>query len=127
MTDALRYITSLLIALILASGGAIGTPAQAVQGPANWAGASHGPAYLAMRLPRSSVVDIEGPGGKWLGAVVNDYGPSKAGGKVADIALVRWLDICGVPASRGTCHVVITIRKRGGDGPAPTLPPTDTQ
>lgn len=121
MTSIIGFLLS--IVLSLQSGGRIGTPLEAVQGPANYASASHGPVYLAMRLPRGSVVDIEGPGGSWIGATVNDYGPSKAGGKVADIALVHWLDICALPKSRGTCDVVITIRSRG----PVRLPATDTE
>ena len=75
-----------------------------------------------MRLPRGSVVDIHGPGGDWLGAVVNDYGPSKAGGKVADIALGHWKHVCGLPASAGVCTVTIEILS---EGPV-ALPATDT-
>lgn len=97
-----------------------------LEGLAGWAVPSLGRDYLAMRLPRGTIVTICGPGGCWRHARVNDYGPSKRlhPDRIADVALHHWEDICGVPKSMGLCNATATIEKRGA---SPTLPPTDEE
>ena len=82
----------------------------------------YGKSYLAMRLPKGTHVTLSGPGGTWE-AVVNDYGPAKRTGRIADIAVGRWEDICGVPRSLGLCRVTAVITKRA----AIALPETDAR
>lgn len=93
-------------------------------GQANYATRSHGDHYLAMRLPRGTVVTICGAGGCWRDAVVNDFGPVKATGDIADIALVQFAHVCGWTIAKarrmGECRVTVT---RGALIP---LPQTDT-
>lgn len=92
-----------------------------VAGQANFANPSHGSDYLAMRLPRGTVVQLCGAGGCWTGTV-NDYGPVEATGDIADIALVRFAHVCGYSIAeaklRGECAVTAEYGW--------TLPPTDT-
>lgn len=96
--------------------------AVSITGNANWAQASHGEDYLAMRLPRGTVVTICGAGGCWHRARVNDYGPVRATGDIADIAVGHWESVCGLPRSRGECRVTVKVI-----GAQPTLPPTDVE
>ena len=92
------------------------------QGIASWVAPRYGKSYLAMRLPKGTHVTLSGPGGTWE-AVVNDYGPAKRTGRIADIAVGRWEDICGVPRSLGLCRVTAVITKRA----AIALPETDQE
>ena len=91
-----------------------------LEGIASWVAPRYGKSYLAMRLPKGTHVTLSGPGGTWE-AVVNDYGPAKRTGRIADIAVGRWEDICGVPRSLGLCRVTAVITKRA----AIALPETD--
>ena len=91
-----------------------------LEGIASWVAPRYGKGYLAMRLPKGTHVTLSGPGGTWE-AVVNDYGPAKRTGRIADIAVGRWEDICGVPRSLGLCRVTAVITKRA----AIALPETD--
>jgi hypothetical protein len=97
------------------------TAPKVIRGDANQATLSHGRDYLAMRLPRGTVVDIVGPGGKWLGAKVNDYGPKRSTGDIADIGIIHWREVCGLPDYRGECVVAVTIHGKL------QLPATDTE
>jgi hypothetical protein len=114
-------MTALLLALALAL-GQVGTVA--IGGDANYANPSHGSHYLAMRLPRGTVVTICGAGGCWRDAVVNDYGPVVATGDIADIALVQFAKVCGWSIAeakrRGECSVTVEY------GGTIRLPETDT-
>lgn len=93
-----------------------------LEGIASWVAPRYGRNYLAMRLPKGTHVTLSGPGGTWE-AVVNDYGPAKRTGRIADIAVGRWEDICGVPRSLGLCRVTAVITKRA----AIALPETDQE
>jgi hypothetical protein len=97
---------------------AAGAP-QPLTGTANFARPSHGADYLAMRLPRGTVVTICGAGGCWVG-VVNDFGPVEATGDIADIALVKFARICGwsIATARRMGECVVTVTRGGPDLPA---------
>lgn len=113
----MKSLTDLLAALLLAF--------STIQGDANQAARSHGPDYLAMRLPRGTLVTVcgvEHPTRCWRNARTTDYGPAKKTGDIADIALDHWLHVCKLPQGRGECEVRVTVL-----GPRPTLPPTDTE
>ncbi len=92
-------------------------------GLAGYAVPSLGSSYLAMRLPRGTLVTITGPGGSWT-ARVNDYGPSSkiVPARIADIAVGHWAHVCGLPPSAGLCRVSVTL---GAGAPVPTAPATD--
>lgn len=100
-------MTAILLSLAIAL-GQVGSVA--IGGSANYANPSHGPEYLAMRLPRGTVVTITGAGGTWTTAVT-DYGPVEATGDIADIALVQFARICGWTVAearqRGECFVQV--------------------
>lgn len=117
-------MSGLILAAVIASGG-IGQPLEVIRGDANYADPSHGSGYLAMRLPRGTRVTICGDGG-CRRMVVNDFGPVKATGDIADIALVQFAPICGYTIReariRGECEVTVTIGQRDV-----VLPPTDTE
>jgi hypothetical protein len=93
---------------------------QSLRGTASWVRASLGPSYLAMRLPRGTLVRICGP----LDCVrrtVNDYGPSKRKhpDRVADLSARDFQRTCG-PLTMGLC--VVRVWVLGGIG----LPETST-
>lgn len=80
--------------------------------------------YLAMRLPRGTLVRICGPGG-CLKRTVTDYGPSRKirPTRLADASYQDWLVICGQRTHRkGLCqgHAIIFDR-------LPKPPATDTE
>ena len=77
-------------------------------GNAGWAVPSLGASYLAVRLPRGTVVTITGPGGTWT-TRTTDYGPSSRikPSRVVDIAVGHWREVCGLSPSRGLCRVTI--------------------
>lgn len=93
-----------------------------LEGIASWVAPRYGKSYLAMRLPKGTHVTLSGPGGTWE-AVVNDYGPAKRTGRIADIAVGRWEDITGLDRSLGLARITVVITKMAG----PTLPPTDME
>lgn len=62
----------------------------------------------AMRLPRGTTVVICGAGG-CIERVVTDYGPSKAGGRVADLDRSDFFRICGCGWWSGTTEVTIRV------------------
>ena len=93
-----------------------------IEGIASWVAPKWGRDYLAMRLPRGTRVTLSGPGGTWH-AVVNDYGPARRTGRIADIAVGRWEDITGLDRSLGLARITVVITKMAG----PTLPPTDME
>jgi hypothetical protein len=90
------------------------TPVYHYEGIASWMPAKYGRDYLAMRLPKGTVVTICGPGGCWRNAVVMDYGPSGRihPDRIADIAVGRWESICGVPKELGLCPVSVDVVRR---------------
>jgi hypothetical protein len=105
-----------VIALVLAS--------VVVSGTASWMPEKYGDDYLALPQGPGHTVTICAK--RCLTMTSNDAGPDKAmqrRGRVADIGVKAWEHICGVPRSRGLCHVRITY---GRSGPAITPPPTDT-
>lgn len=107
--------TVLVLALTFGSAGS-------VSGGANFAARIHGDSYLAMRLPRGTVVTICGAGGCWHDAVVNDWGPVKATGDIADIALTKFMTICGYTEAEARLHGECAVRVTWG---MTTLPRTD--
>ncbi len=111
---------SFVLAIVMLA-GQVGTPMYS--GDANYANESHGSDYLAMRLPRGTIVNICGQGGCWDNARVNDFGPVESTGDIADIALVRFAHICGYTLDeariRGECPIVV-------EELGIPLPPTDT-
>jgi hypothetical protein len=90
------------------------TPVHHYEGIASWMPAKYGPDYLAMRLPRGTIVSICGPAACWRNAVVMDYGPSGRihPDRIADIAVGRWTEICGVPREMGLCPVSVDVVRR---------------
>jgi hypothetical protein len=119
---------SIILSLLVAAGALVSPaktvePVQAIKGVANFADPSHGIDYLAMRLPRGTDVRICGDGG-CLSMTVNDYGPAKSTGDIADIALVRFAAVCDYTIEQarrmGECEVVISYGAR-------ELPPTDIE
>jgi len=89
-------------------------------GNAGWAVASLGASYLAVRLPRGTLVTVCGPGDCWT-TRTTDYGPSSRirPARVADIAVGQWQRVCGLSPSRGLCCVTILV------GGLPIAPATD--
>jgi hypothetical protein len=62
----------------------------------------------AMRLPSGTVVVICGGGG-CIERVVNDYGPTKAGGRIVDLYRPDFFKICGCGWWSGTTEVTIKV------------------
>jgi hypothetical protein len=62
----------------------------------------------AMRIPRGTVIVICGAGG-CIERVVNDYGPSKAGGRIIDMYRPDFFEICGCGWWSGTTEVTIRV------------------
>jgi hypothetical protein len=102
----------------VAAGTAV-MPPSSVSGNAGWAVASLGASYLAVRLPRGTLVSVCGPGDCWT-TRTTDYGPSSriTPPRVADIAVGQWQRVCGMSPSRGLCRVTIV---RTPMGPATDL------
>jgi hypothetical protein len=62
----------------------------------------------AMRLPRGTTVVICGAGG-CIERVVDDYGPSRAGGRIADLYRPDFFAVCGCGWWSGTTEVTIRV------------------
>ena len=62
----------------------------------------------AMRLPRGTFVVICGEGG-CIERVVDDYGPTKAGGRLVDLYRPDFFLICGCDWWSGTTEVTVRI------------------
>jgi hypothetical protein len=62
----------------------------------------------AMRLPRGTRVVICGSGG-CIERVIDDYGPTKAGGRLVDLYRPDFFRICGCGSWSGTTEVTIRI------------------
>lgn len=62
----------------------------------------------AMRLPRGTVVVICGAGG-CIERVINDYGPSKKGGRIIDMYRPDFFRICGCGWWSGTTTVTVRV------------------
>ena len=104
-----------VIVLLLASRIALGS-----QGIASWMPESFGADYLA--LPEGPGQQVTICGVRCLDMTSTDAGPSKAmqrAGRVADIGVVRWEYICGLPRSAGLCPVNVDYHRTA------TIPPTD--
>lgn len=116
-------LAAMVFAGSLADVRAVGTALLA--GRANYAAPSHGSSYLAIRADRGTLVKICGAGSCWT-TRSTDYGPAKRTGDVADIALVRFAEICGWSVARarqmGECDVTIEFL-----GESIVLPATDTE
>ena len=85
------------------------TRQKAIRGLASYMPERYGSRYLA--LPRGPGVRVRicGKGG-CLTMTSTDAGPDRAmqrAGRVADIGVLAWERICGVPRSRGLCKVTI--------------------
>lgn len=87
-----------------AAGSAWRAPRYVIRGEASFY--DHG--TTAMRLPRGTVVVICGNGG-CIERTVNDYGPSKAGGRVVDMYRPDFFRICGCGWWSGTTEVTIRV------------------
>ena len=103
----------------VAAGTAV-MPPSSITGNAGWAVPSLGASYLAVRLPRGTLVSVCGPGDCWT-THTTDYGPSSRirPARVADIAVGQWQRVCGMSPSRGLCRVTI-VR-------TPAAPATDLE
>jgi hypothetical protein len=62
----------------------------------------------AMRLPRGTVVRICGDGG-CIERTVTDYGPSKGGGRIADLYRPDFFKVCGCASWSGTTKVTVSV------------------
>ena len=62
----------------------------------------------AMRLPRGTVVVICGAGG-CIERVINDYGPSKKGGRIIDMDRPDFFLVCGCGWWSGTTTVTVRV------------------
>jgi hypothetical protein len=62
----------------------------------------------AMRLPRGTVIRVCGDGG-CIERVVNDYGPSKAGGRLIDLYRPDFFEICGCSWWEGVTNVTVYV------------------
>ena len=128
-------IVVLLISLLTSSGGGgpaqpgpvePGDPAAAhigtvlIGGRASWVRPSLGDRYLAMRLPKGTVVRICGGRGCVV-RIVNDYGPSSKirPRRIADLSRADFVTVCGDPIL-GTCKVSAELLE------SIELPATDT-
>ena len=79
-------------------------PRQVIRGAASF----YDNGTTAMRLPRGTVVVICGAGG-CIERVIDDYGPSKAGGRVVDLYRPDFFAICGCGWWSGTTEVTIRV------------------
>ena len=86
------------------TGSAWKTPRSVVAGFASF----YDNGTTAMRLPAGTVVVICGDGG-CIERVVNDYGPTKAGGRIVDMYRPDFFKICGCGWWSGTTKVTIRI------------------
>jgi hypothetical protein len=84
-----------------------------------WAEPDLGIDYLATRFPVGTLVEICSLNGCLIRRT-NDFGPVGRS-KIADLAVLDWEHICGLPRSRGTCPG--TIEAIGEIA----LPPTDME
>jgi hypothetical protein len=62
----------------------------------------------AMRLPRGTVIVVCGAAG-CLERVINDYGPSAAGGRLIDMYKPDFFAICGCPWYAGLTQVTVKV------------------
>lgn len=93
-----------------------------LNGIVGYATRAYGPEYLAMRLPRGTIVHVCGPAG-CVTATVNDYGPSRRlhPDRIADLSWVDFGRVCGSHA-QGLCPARATVVT------GPIKPPaTDTE
>lgn len=95
----------------------------AVAGNISYADPALGPDYLAVRAPVGTLVTVCAKTCETLRST--DYGPSSRirPARIADLALGRWLRVCGVSAAAGLCRGTVTFGAAAG--PIPTAPPTD--
>lgn len=85
-----------------------------VEGIASWMPEQYGRDYLALPQGRGWRVAICGAGGCWR-TTSNDAGPDLAmqrRGRIADLAVIRWEQVCGVSRRLGLCPVTITYEGR---------------
>lgn len=62
----------------------------------------------AMRLPYGTVIRVCGAGG-CVERVVNDYGPSKAGGRLIDLYRPDFFAVCGCASWEGVTKVTVYV------------------
>ena len=80
-----------------------------LRGVASWMPERYGARYLALPDGRGHRVRICGKGG-CMTMTSNDAGPSKRmqrRGRIADIGVLAWERICGVPRSVGLCRITV--------------------
>lgn len=110
-----RLVAGATIALVVLAGSLVDVRAEdgdvgtaMIAGRANYADTSFGPNYLAIRAKRGTLVRICGAGACQI-LRSTDYGPAKRTGDIADIALVRFAQICGwsveKAARMGECDI----------------------
>ena len=86
----------------------------------SWAEPEHGGDYLAARLPRGTLVQLCAR--TCIVRRTTDFGPH-AGirpNRIADLAVLDWEVLCGLPRERGVCPGTIEVLA------SITLPATDT-
>ena len=89
--------------------GAISTAL--VGGIASWMPERYGSRYLA--LPEGRGLPVRICAARCLELTSTDAGPDRAmqrAGRVADIGVIAWEHICGLPRSRGLCEVTVEYR-----------------
>jgi len=90
---------------------ATGPTAPSVAGQASWMPERYGARYLALPAGPGHRVRICGAGGCAV-MTSNDSGPDRAmqrAGRVADIGVLAWEAICGLPRSAGLCRVKVEV------------------
>lgn len=81
------------------------------EGLASWMPERYGPDYLALPIGPGHRVELCGPGG-CITMVSTDSGPdlaSQRAGRVADIGVLAWERLSGVPRSFGLCPITWTL------------------
>jgi hypothetical protein len=97
-----------IIAILLAL-SFLGTP-EPLRGFASWVRPSLGPAYLAARMPKGTVLRVCGALG-CATRTVTDYGPSKRlhPDRIVDLSRFDFARVCGHPETLGTCRVRVWV------------------
>lgn len=101
--------TEVVIPVPPAPTGATQTPGG--EGIASWMPEVYGRDYAALPVGPGYRFVVCGAGGCWE-SVSNDAGPDRAmqrEGRVIDLAVVRWEQVCGVDRKFGLCPVTVTI------------------
>lgn len=94
-------------ASVPAPSGGLGTALMA--GNISWADPELGGDYLATRFPRGTLVRLCSERPVCILRTSNDFGPSEAidPPRIADLAVLDWEQLCGLPRARGLCFGTI--------------------